>query len=137
MVLQVDLSERESIKVFGDDYPTPDGTCVRDYIHVEDLAAVHRLAIESSEVGRFRYYNVGTGQGVSVKRLIEVARAVTGHAIPSDPAPRRPGDPPELYADPTKVRSELGWQPEYTDITRTVETAWKWHSSHPSGFGGE
>ena len=137
LVLQVALGQRESIKVFGDDYPTPDGTCVRDYIHVEDLAAVHRLAIESSEVGRFRYYNVGTGQGVSVKRLIEVARAVTGHAIPSDPAPRRPGDPPELYADPTKVRSELGWQPEYTDITRTVETAWKWHSSHPSGFERE
>ncbi len=135
LVLQVALGQRDAIKIFGVDYPTPDGSCVRDYIHVEDLATVHRLAIESQSEGQFRYYNVGTGEGVSVKETIEASREVTGHAIPALPTARREGDPPQLYADPTKLMTELGWKPIYTDIRRTVETAWAWHQSHPSGFG--
>ena len=136
VVLQVALGQREEVKIFGLDYPTGDGSCVRDYIHVEDLASVHRMAIETQPEGEFRYYNVGTGVGVSVKELIEVVREVTGHDIPASPAPRREGDPPELYADPTKAMTELGWQPEYADIRRTVETAWNWHRDHPTGFRG-
>jgi len=136
LVLAVALRRREEIKIFGLDYPTTDGSCVRDYVHVEDLAAVHRIALETQVEGAFRCYNVGTGVGVSVKEVIEMARAVTGHDIPSSPAPRREGDPAELYADPTKVISELGWQPQYTDIRGTIETAWNWHRTHPDGFAG-
>lgn len=134
VVLQVALGRRDDIKIFGLDYPTRDGSCVRDYVHVEDLASVHRMAIESQQEGEFRYYNVGTGLGVSVKELIEAARDVTGHDIPASPAPRREGDPPELYADPTKAMTELGWQPKYTNIHRIVETAWNWHRAHPRGY---
>lgn len=134
IVLQVALGQREEVKMFGLDYPTPDGTCVRDYVHVEDLASLHRMVVETEPESRFRYYNVGTGQGVSVKTLIEVAREVTGHVIPASPDPRREGDPPDLYADPTKVMTELGWQPQYTDIRRTIETAWNWHRKHPDGY---
>ncbi len=134
VVLQVPMGTREEVKMFGVDYPTPDGTCVRDYIHVEDLGVVHRLAIESQEEGKFRAYNVGTGQGVSVKELIDVAREVTGFDIPATPAPRREGDPAELYADPTKVMSELGWKPKYTEIDKIVETAWNWHKNNPKGY---
>ncbi|MFQ5414788.1 MAG: UDP-glucose 4-epimerase GalE [Phycisphaerae bacterium] len=137
LTLQVPLGQRDCIKIFGLDYATPDGTCIRDYIHVEDLADVHRIAIESQQEGEFRYYNVGTGQGVSVKEIIDVCRAVTGHELPSEPAPRREGDPPELYADPTKAITELGWEPKYTDIRRTVETAWNWHRDHPNGFDSD
>jgi UDP-glucose 4-epimerase len=135
-VLKVALGEAEEIKIFGVDYQTPDGSCVRDYIHVTDLASVHHLAVTTQEEGRFRCYNVGTGEGVSVKEVIDAAREVTGHEIPAKPAPRRKGDPPELYADPTRITTELGWQPEYTDIRKTVETAWNWHRAHPNGFGG-
>jgi len=134
IILQVAAGRREQIKIFGVDYPTHDGSAVRDYIHVEDLGTVHRLALESQEPGAFRYYNVGTGVGNSVKQVIEAARKVTGHEIPAIPAARRPGDPAELYADPTKVMTELGWEPTYTDIARTIETAWRWHQSHPDGF---
>lgn len=133
-VLQVALGQSEGIKIFGLDYPTPDGTCVRDYVHVEDLASVHCAAIETQAESQFRCYNVGTGVGVSVKELAAAAREVTGHDIPASPAPRREGDPPELYADPTKVMTELGWQPKYADIRKTVETAWNWHRAHPNGF---
>ncbi|MFQ5494802.1 MAG: UDP-glucose 4-epimerase GalE [Phycisphaerae bacterium] len=134
IVLQVALGQRDEVKIFGVDYPTADGTCVRDYIHVEDLATVHRMAIEAQAEGMFRFYNVGTGQGVSVKEVIEACRRVTGHDIPAVPAPRREGDPPELYADPTRIMTALDWQPQYTDIRRTVETAWQWHRAHPDGF---
>jgi UDP-glucose 4-epimerase len=137
VVLQVALGQREEVKVFGVDYATPDGSCVRDYVHVEDLARVHRLALESQEERKFRYYNVGTGAGVSVKELIEVAREVTGYDIPATPAPRRAGDPPELYADPTKATQELAWEPRYSSIRGIVETAWNWHRSHPGGYGAE
>lgn len=133
-VLQVALGQCDEVKIFGLDYPTPDGTCVRDYVHVEDLSDVHRVAIETQGEGQFRYYNVGTGVGVSVKELVDTAREVTGHDIPASPAPRREGDPPELYADPTKIMTELGWQPRYADIRRTVETAWQWHRTHPDGY---
>ncbi len=133
-VLKVALGQSEEVKVFGIDYPTADGSCVGDYVHVEDLSGVHRIVIETQPEGRFRAYNVGTGQGVSVKELIEAAREVTGHEIPASPAPRREGDPAELYADPTLISTELAWQPNYTDISRTVETAWNWHRAHPNGF---
>jgi UDP-glucose 4-epimerase len=134
VVLQVPLGKREDVKVFGVDYPTPDGSCVRDYVHVEDLGDVHRIAVETQQEGRFRCYNVGTGVGVSVKEVIEAAREVTGHDIPAEPTTRREGDPPELYADPTKVVTELGWKPKYTDIKKIVETAWVWHKAHPQGY---
>ncbi len=134
IVLQVALGQRDKVHLYGVDYPTHDGTCVRDYVHVEDLASAHLLAVESQQTGGFRCFNVGTGVGTTVKELVEAAREVTGHAIPTKPAPRRPGDPPELYADPTKITSELGWKPRYTDIKETVRTAWGWHQSHPHGF---
>ena len=133
-VLQVALGQVEEIKMFGLDYPSSDGTCVRDYVHVADLGSVLQLAVESQSEGRFRCYNVGTGQGASVKEVIDTAREVTGHKIPAVPAPRREGDPPELYADPTLIRTELGWEPKYTDIRGIVETAWEWHRTHPEGF---
>lgn len=135
VVLQVASGRREQIHIYGTDYPTPDGSAVRDYVHVEDLAEVHRLVLESQEPGVFRRYNVGTGMGSSVKQVIEAARRVTGHRIPAVPSGRRAGDPPELYADPTQIMAELGWEPRYTDITAIVETAWRWHSSHRDGFG--
>ncbi|MFH0981212.1 MAG: UDP-glucose 4-epimerase GalE [Planctomycetota bacterium] len=135
LVLQVALGQREKVQVYGTDYSTRDGTCVRDYIHVEDLASAHLLAVESQATGCFRCFNVGTGVGTTVKEIIEAARAVTGHPIPAERAPRRPGDPPELYADPTKIIRQLGWKPNYTDIQETVRTAWQWHQSHPRGFG--
>lgn len=135
-VLKVALGQTDGVKIFGVDYPTPDGSCVRDYIHVEDLAAVHRIAIETQPEGKFRCYNVGTGLGASVKEVIDAAREVTGHDIPATPAPRREGDPPELYADPTRARTELEWEPKYTDIRQTIQTAWTWHRTHPNGFAG-
>ncbi len=137
LVLQVALGQRDVIKIFGEDYPTPDGSCVRDYIHVEDLADVHRIALETQPPAEFRYYNVGTGNGVSVKELIDMAREVTGHEIPAVPTERREGDPPELYADPTKIMTEFGWKPKYMDIKETVRTAWEWHRTHPEGYASE
>ena len=134
LVLRVALGKTKQIQVFGTDYPTPDGTCVRDYIHVEDLADVHRIALEHQTAGKFQYFNIGTGVGVSVQELIDAARAVTGHDIPAIPAARREGDPPELYADPSKVTSEFGWRPRYVDIRETVATAWNWHRTHPRGY---
>ncbi len=134
LVLQVALGQRRQVQVFGTDYPTRDGTCVRDYIHVEDLAAAHRLAVEALEAGGFECYNVGTGVGTTVKELIDAARSVTGHAIPAEEAPRRAGDPPELYADSTLLQRRLGWVPRYTQIVDTVRTAWRWHHTHPRGF---
>jgi len=136
LVLKVALGQREDIKIFGVDYATPDGSCVRDYVHVEDLAGIHRKALDLQVEGKFRFYNVGTGMGVSVKELIEAARTVTGHEIPASPAPRREGDPPELYADPTRATTDLEWKPKYTDIKKTIETAWNWHKAHPNGFSG-
>ena len=135
IVLQVALGQRDKVSVFGTDYPTPDGTCIRDYIHVEDLAEAHLLALESLADGRFDAYNVGTGIGTSVLELLQCARDVTGHPIHAESTDRRPGDPPRLYADPAKIKAALGWQPKYTDISKTIETAWQWHKRHPKGYG--
>ena len=134
LVLQVALGQREAINVFGTDYPTPDGTCIRDYIHVEDLAEAHLLAIEGLTEGEAEAFNVGTGQGQSVLELIAAARRVTGHPIPAKPIERRPGDPPALYASSDKLRQRYGWKPRYTEIEETVATAWRWHQAHPDGY---
>ncbi len=134
LVLHVALGKRASIKIFGSDYPTPDGTCVRDYIHVEDLAEAHLLAIEQLREGHAEAYNVGTGRGTSVREIIEAARRVTGHDIPAEAVDRRPGDPPELWACSDKLQSQYGWKPAYTDIEQIIATAWRWHQAHPEGF---
>lgn len=135
LVLQVALGQRPHIGVFGTDYPTPDGSCVRDYVHVDDLAEAHLLAVEAAEPGRAEAYNVGTGTGTSVLEVIESARRATGHAIPVQLGPRRAGDPPSLYASSDNVRSRLGWVPKHVGIDTIVATAWRWHRSHPTGFG--
>ncbi len=134
LVLQVALGQRESITVFGDDYPTRDGTCVRDYIHVSDLAQAHILALEALDGGS-RAYNLGNGQGFTVQEVIETCRQVTGHAIPAVVGLRRPGDPAELVAGSDRIRRELGWSPRYPDLRTIVEHAWAWHRSHPQGYG--
>jgi UDP-glucose 4-epimerase len=131
LVLDVALGRRKSIKIFGDDYPTPDGTCVRDYIHVSDLADAHLLALnalESAPDSASRLiYNLGNGKGFSVQEVIESARRVTGHPIPADLCPRRPGDPAVLVASSEKAIRELGWKPRYTQLDEIVRTAWVWH----------
>jgi UDP-glucose 4-epimerase len=134
VLLQVALGQREHVKVFGTDYDTPDGTCIRDYVHVEDLADAHLRAVATVEPGDGRFYNLGTGCGASVRTLIEVARAVTGHALPVVEAARRPGDPPALYADANKIQRELGWKPKHASPRDMVASAWAWHRSHPKGF---
>ena len=133
-VLKVALGQKESVQIFGTDYPTRDGTCVRDYVHVEDLASAHLASIESTEPGKARYFNAGTGRGATVREVVEVARTVTGHAIPVVEKPRRGGDVPELYADSSKIRRELGWKPRHEKLEGIVASAWKWHSAHPRGF---
>ena len=137
LVLDVALDRRDSIKIFGDDYPTPDGTCIRDYIHVSDLADAHLLALEALGVPQnsnldFRplIYNLGNGQGFSVREVIESARRVTGHPIPVEICPRRPGDPAVLVASSEKAIYELGWKPRYTELDDIVRTAWIWHQKH-------
>jgi UDP-glucose 4-epimerase len=134
LVLQVALGQREHISVFGDDYDTPDGTCIRDYVHVMDLAEAHILALEALQDGVSRRYNLGSGQGYSVLEVIETCRQVTGHPIPAQTAPRRAGDLPRLVADSQRIKAELGWEPAYDDLNRIVETAWKWHQGHPAGY---
>jgi len=134
IILQVAQGRRERITIQGTDYPTPDGTCIRDYIHVEDLADAHRLVIERLEPGQGLIYNIGTGTGVSVRQVVEAARRVTGHPIPAVEHPRRPGDPPALVASPQALTRDLGWSPRYTDIEAIVRTAWRWHSAHPDGY---
>ncbi|QDT61992.1 UDP-glucose 4-epimerase [Stieleria bergensis] len=134
IVLQVALGQREHITIFGDDYPTPDGTCIRDYIHVQDLATAHLSALQRLKPGSGIRVNLGTGQGTSVRQIIQAARDVTGHAIPEIMGQRRAGDPPELVADATLARQVLDWTPQYTDLHETIETAWRWHQSHPTGY---
>ena len=119
--------------IFGDDYPTRDGTCVRDYIHVTDLAQAHILALKALDNGS-RTYNLGNGQGFTVKEVIETARQVTGHPIPAVVGQRRPGDPAVRIASSDKIKRELGWEPQFPDLRTIVETAWKWHSTHPNGY---
>ncbi len=134
LVLQVALGQREALNIFGDDYPTPDGTCVRDYIHVLDLGEAHILALEALSDGPSRVYNLGNGLGYSVKEVIEMARKVTGHAIPVTVGPRRAGDLPALVADSTRIKQELGWHPEFGNLAQIIETAWNWHKTHPHGY---
>ncbi len=134
IVLQVALGQREKVTIFGNDYPTKDGTCVRDYIHVLDLAQAHMLAFEALDRLGSRTYNLGNGNGFTILELIETARRVTGRDIPYDIGPRRPGDPAILIASSEKIRRELGWQPKYTSLEEIVKTAWEWHSSHPHGY---
>lgn len=134
IVLQTALGQRPSVQVFGTDYPTPDGTCVRDYVHVDDLAEAHLLALERIEPGQGRCCNLGTGRGYSVREVIQVCAEVTGQPIPVQEGPRRPGDPPELVASPDKAMRELGWQPRFRELRPIVATAWRWHQAHPRGY---
>jgi len=130
------LGQRDAVLVMGTDYPTPDGTGVRDYIHVDDLAAAHVLAIEALASGaRSAAYNVGVGRGFSVQEVLDAVDRVVGRAVPRRVAPRRAGDPAHLVADSTRIQAELGWRPQYTDLDAIVATAWRWHSSHPHGYG--
>lgn len=135
LILQVALGQRPEITVFGDDYPTPDGTCVRDYIHVDDLATAHLAALERLQPGKGMKLNLGTGAGASVMAVIDACRRETGHAIPHTVAPRRPGDPAELVADASLARKTLDWTPQYVGIEPIVKSAWRWHKSHPNGYG--
>jgi UDP-glucose 4-epimerase len=134
IVLQVALGQRENVTIFGDDYSTPDGTCVRDYIHVVDLAQAHVLALRSLDGGS-QTYNLGNGQGFSVREVIETTGRITGHPIPAKVGPRRAGDPATLVAASDKIRRELGWQPRYPRLEEIIETAWNWHRAHPHGYG--
>lgn len=134
LVLQVALDQREKIVIFGDDYDTPDGTCIRDYIHVLDLAQAHILALRALAQGS-RTYNLGNGRGFSVKEVVETARQVTGHPIPAEIGPRRPGDPDILIAGSESIKRDLGWHPQYPDLVEIIDSAWQWHQKHPHGYG--
>ena len=135
LILQVPLGKREHITIYGDDYPTQDGTCIRDYIHVEDLARAHILALEYLRLGRYSdIFNLGSGDGYSVMEMITAARKVTGHPIPAQIGARRPGDPAKLVADSSKAQKILNWTPKITRMEDIIATAWKWHSSHPNGY---
>jgi UDP-glucose 4-epimerase len=132
-VLQVALGQREAISLFGTDYPTPDGTCVRDYVHVSDLADAHLLALEMTE-RESAAFNLGSGRGFSNRQVIEAARHVTGEPIAVREEPRRPGDPAELVASQERARSQLGWQPQHADLEEIIGSAWRWHRAHPNGY---
>jgi len=131
LVLRVALGKRDKILIFGDDYPTRDGTCVRDYIHIADLAQAHVLALEPGCVGAF---NLGNGDGYTVKEVIETCRKITGRSIPAENRPRRPGDCAVLVADAAKARRELGWTPRHASLDEIVRSAWRWHEAHPNGY---
>jgi UDP-glucose 4-epimerase len=135
IILQVALGQRPHISIFGDDYATADGTCVRDYIHVTDLSDAHILAVEKLREGcDSSIYNLGNGTGFSVKEVIEIARQVTGHPIPTVMEARRAGDPATLVASSERTKAELGWKPRYAHLEQIMETAWNWHQSHPNGY---
>lgn len=135
IVLQVALGQREKIGIYGDDYPTQDGTCIRDYIHVMDLADAHILALNRLRKGEeSNTYNLGNGEGFSVKEVIEVCRKVTSHPIPAEVSPRRAGDPAKLVASSEKAMKDLHWKPRYHRLEQIVESAWKWHKAHPEGY---
>lgn len=133
-VLQVALGQRPHVTIHGDDYDTPDGTCVRDYVHVTDLADAHLRALHALDAGS-RTYNLGNGAGFSVRQVIETAREVTGHPIPAVVGPRRPGDPATLVAGSDRIRRELGWEPRHPTLRDIVRSAWEWHRAHPHGYG--
>ena len=136
IILQVALNQREHITVFGEDYPTEDGTCIRDYIHVEDLINAHILALEYLQKGgKSDVFNLGSSQGFSVKEMIEAARRVTNHPIPEKVGERRAGDPSTLIASSEKAKTVLNWNPKKTEINQIIEDAWRWHQEHPHGYG--
>jgi UDP-glucose 4-epimerase len=135
IILQVALGQRKALSIFGDDYNTLDGTCIRDYVHVEDLIAAHLLALDYLKAGNeSNVFNLGSNNGYSVKEMLEAAREVTQKEIPAVIAPRRAGDPSTLVASSDKAKNVLGWEPQYTDVKKIIETAWNWHVSHPNGY---
>jgi UDP-glucose 4-epimerase len=134
LILQVPLGQRDAISIFGADYPTKDGTCVRDYIHVDDLAAAHLLSLHGLETHEQLICNLGSGEGFSVRDIVNLARKVTGHPIPVRECPRRAGDPAVLIASSDKIRRVLGWTPQYSDVESIIDSAWQWHKSHPHGY---
>ncbi len=133
-VLKVALGQSDAAMIYGTDYPTPDGTCIRDYIHIADLLSAHLLALDALEKSDRLIYNIGSGSGYSVREVIEAARKVTGHAIPAIESPRRPGDPVRLIASSDKIRRELGWTPQHENLHDIISSAWEWHQSHPNGY---
>ena len=134
LVLQVALGQRDQISIFGDDYPTADGTCIRDYIHVDDLVTAHAMALDALKDGDQRAYNLGIGRAYSVRDVIESTQRVTGIEVPVQIGTRRPGDPSQLCANPEKARCELGWSAQLTDLDAIIETAWKWFRRYPDGY---
>ncbi len=135
LVFDAATGRRENIQIFGTDYPTPDGTCLRDYVHVDDLSRAHIAVFDKlNEPGAQLFYNLGTGTPTSVREVIAAVERVTGKTVPIVEQPRRPGDPPALYANAAKAKSELGWEVKYPSIEPIVETAWKWHQLHPDGY---
>jgi UDP-glucose 4-epimerase len=135
IILQVALGKRDKIYIYGDDYNTPDGTCIRDYIHASDLASAHILAVEKLQAGgESGAYNLGNGNGFSVKEVIEMARKVTGHPIPAEIGERRAGDPARLVASSEKAKRELGWNPQYDSLETIISSAWNWFQKHPNGY---
>ena len=135
LILQVPLGKRDKISIFGDDYDTPDGTCIRDYIHISDLTDAHYLALQYLNRGEASsVFNLGSGEGFSVKEMIEAARRVTGHPIPAETSPRRSGDPARLIASSAKAKEMLGWTPKHEDVEEIIKSAWAWHKSRPNGF---
>lgn len=134
IVLEVALGKRKKVTIFGNDYPTKDGTCVRDYVHVLDLAQAHILALQALDRLGSRKYNLGNGNGFSILELIETAKVITGRDIPYEFGPRRPGDPATLIASSEKIRQELGWEPEFPRLDQILHSAWDWHSRHPNGY---
>jgi UDP-glucose 4-epimerase len=134
LVLRVPLGERDSANIFGTDYPTPDGTCIRDYIHIADLVSAHLLALDGLRERDSLVYNLGSGNGYSVREVIETARQVTGHPIPINELPRRAGDSARLVASSEKIKRELGWKPEHDNLEEIISSAWNWHKSHPKGY---
>jgi UDP-glucose 4-epimerase len=134
LVLQVALGQREQVQIYGVDYPTPDGTCIRDYIHIADLVSAHLLALEALGDRDRLIYNLGNGDGYSVRQVLDAARRVTGHPLPAVEAPRRPGDAPRLVASSAKIRRELGWRPQHPALDDILASAWEWHRGHPRGY---
>lgn len=134
LVLRVPLGQRAAAQIYGTDYPTPDGTCIRDYIHLTDLVSAHLLALDGLSEGDCLIYNLGSGNGYSVRQVIETARQVTEHPIPVKELPRRPGDSARLVASSEKIKRELGWKPKHDSLREIISSAWEWHQSHPSGY---
>jgi UDP-glucose 4-epimerase len=136
IIMEVAMGKRESLKVFGSDYATPDGTCIRDYIHVMDLADAHVRAFDKLGGEVRRTFNLGSGKGSSILEVVRMVEAVTGKSVKVEYSPRRPGDPPELVADIAVAQRDLGWTPQYSSLKTVIETAWAWHSSYPNGYAG-